>query len=293
MVLDGFYGVTGTNRPILFEEDDTRAIIGNAIATATAAVTGSYAGTASPSAVRTRRTSRSSDRRSPGAGVGQDPTPITIFNNVANGTPSAAGVVTPNAVRVRFNAASTAPQIATAIATAINGAPAPFLTNATATGSQVDLSNVFNVNTAGTSPVITSQGSGPGGDITGMAWLNGTLYAVSDAGGLFIVNNPNSPTAASLTYVPSSAGLTGIAFSGLADASDERGQRPLCQPAFRQRHQRQPVCHGHVRHAAADLLRRLDGARDRRPCLGPGILADRLQPVARHQQPSKRCWARR
>ncbi|MCO6458585.1 MAG: tandem-95 repeat protein [Pirellulaceae bacterium] len=46
----------------------------------------------------------------------------------------------------------------------------------------------------------TNVGGGPGGIVAGLAVLNNVLYALSDTGGLFVVNNPLSNTA-SLTYI--------------------------------------------------------------------------------------------
>ncbi|HUU82465.1 MAG TPA: hypothetical protein VM243_03070, partial [Phycisphaerae bacterium] len=88
---------------------------------------------------------------------------------------------------------------------------------------------------------LQTAGEGPGGSITGMAWVGGRLYAVSDGGGLYEVVNPWSPGlspypnlppppppvdppdrlqaaggGARLRYIQSSEDiLTGIRFSGL------------------------------------------------------------------------------
>ncbi len=59
---------------------------------------------------------------------------------------------------------------------------------------------------------------GPGGDITGIAVMNGVMYAVSNAGGLYTVSGYNGlGEAATATYVQASAqDLWGINFQGLA-----------------------------------------------------------------------------
>jgi parallel beta-helix repeat protein len=59
---------------------------------------------------------------------------------------------------------------------------------------------------------------GPGGDITGIAVMNGVMYAVSNAGGLYTVSGYNGiGEAATANYVQSSAqDLWGINFQGLA-----------------------------------------------------------------------------
>ena len=46
----------------------------------------------------------------------------------------------------------------------------------------------------------TNTGGGPGGTITGLSILDGVLYALTDTGGLFMVNDPLSDSA-SLTYI--------------------------------------------------------------------------------------------
>ena len=62
---------------------------------------------------------------------------------------------------------------------------------------------------------MTTQGDGPGGKVTGLTVLpNGAIFAVSDQGGLYRINNPTG--AASATYIASSEhDLLGLAFSGL------------------------------------------------------------------------------
>jgi hypothetical protein len=61
-------------------------------------------------------------------------------------------------------------------------------------------------------------GAAPGGDITGMAFIEDTLYAISDAGGLFVIENPlGIGTSAQLRYISTSApALQGKDFQGLA-----------------------------------------------------------------------------
>lgn len=72
---------------------------------------------------------------------------------------------------------------------------------------------------------FSAAGEGPGGQVTGIAEVNGRLYAVSDNGGFYVVNNPTSAsprfdnslvTGATTTYVRNSADdLVGIQFAGL------------------------------------------------------------------------------
>ncbi len=116
--------------------------------------------------------------------------------------------------------------VATQIANTINNYqtanPGTFSTRATLPGgAQVDLTNASSVTTnapvVGTAPVVTSAGSGPGGDITGLAWSSDNLhlYAVSDQGGFYEVLNPDDPNLAQLSYIPAAIGLAGIPFAGL------------------------------------------------------------------------------
>ena len=58
------------------------------------------------------------------------------------------------------------------------------------------------------------RGLAPGGKITGLEFIDGTMYAVSDAGGLFIVNDFEG-TDAFASYVDSSVRLQGENFAGL------------------------------------------------------------------------------
>ena len=62
---------------------------------------------------------------------------------------------------------------------------------------------------------LITTGEGPGGTITGITPMGGTLWAVSDAGGLFQVNGQFSPNATT-TYIDTSEDdLLGIQFTGL------------------------------------------------------------------------------
>ena len=59
-------------------------------------------------------------------------------------------------------------------------------------------------------------GAAPGGTITGIAFVGSTMYAVTNTGGLFRVNNPATPYNATATYIASSAqDLQGINFTAL------------------------------------------------------------------------------
>ena len=64
-------------------------------------------------------------------------------------------------------------------------------------------------------------GGASGGTITGIAFVGNTMYAVTDAGRLFRINNPTSPRFATAQYIASSAqDLDGIHFSALVAGPD-------------------------------------------------------------------------
>lgn len=77
-------------------------------------------------------------------------------------------------------------------------------------------------------PPFKLAGAAPGGLITGMAFVGNTLFAVSDAGGLYRVVNPTAPMGAFLVYVDTAFDLLGINFQALA-----AGPRNLAGGAFR------------------------------------------------------------
>ncbi|MFP6752850.1 MAG: hypothetical protein VB855_14310, partial [Pirellulaceae bacterium] len=134
------------------------------------------------------------------------------------------------AVQVPFLASDTAEDIAQKMTTALNGQTIP----STQDGTVVRLDPPATVVPPIDSP-LRIGGRAPGGDITGMAFIGNTLYAVSNrsfdlrdpttpddddlgGGGLFVVNNPlGIVQSASLDYVNTSAPfLQTIDFQGLA-----------------------------------------------------------------------------
>jgi len=117
-------------------------------------------------------------------------------------------------IAVDFFAEDTAETIATRLAQIISTAGFAGL-NAIANGNLVVLNGASVVNTTGSSRTV---GVAPGGNITGIAGIDGTLYAVSDAGGLYSVpaNRLDSVFAGNIgTYVSSSFQLNGLRFTGL------------------------------------------------------------------------------
>lgn len=123
-------------------------------------------------------------------------------------------------VAIPFAANDTAAQVAQRIATAINGAGIGVL--AGANNTVVTMSGLARF-TAADLP-LQLAGAAPGGDITGMAIVTqstpggsfGRLFAVSDAGGLYEILNPEVPRGAVLDYIDTATDLLGIQFVGLA-----------------------------------------------------------------------------
>ncbi len=117
-------------------------------------------------------------------------------------------------IAVNFLAEDTADTIATRISQTINTSGFAGLT-AAAQGNIVQLVGAEAQSATGTAKLI---GVAPGGLITGVAGIAGTLYAVSDTGGLFTV--PSSALLSNFpgniaTYVNSSYALRGIHFTSL------------------------------------------------------------------------------
>lgn len=142
---------------------------------------------------------------------------------VANpGNPTGAfgdGAVTPGSTGIGFLASDTAATIAARVAAAINQAAIGTISASPSGRSVTFVDAILNrseVESAG-SP-IRLAGVAPGGLITGITMIGNQLFAVSDAGGLFVVNNPNINTAvqgAIGSYVTSATDLLGINFTGL------------------------------------------------------------------------------
>ena len=117
-------------------------------------------------------------------------------------------------VGVNFLAQDTAETIAQRIVQAINTAGFVGL-NSVAQNNIVQLGGAAAQSATGSTRLI---GIAPGGTVTGIAGINGTLFAVSDAGGLYRVSSGalqgNSPGNIA-SYVTTSYALNGIQFTGL------------------------------------------------------------------------------
>ena len=124
---------------------------------------------------------------------------------------SDGNIVDPTAVSVSFLAEDTAVDIAQKAMNAI--ATAGF--TVTASGGIVELDPTGNALFSGAQTPLRVGGGGPGGDITGLAFIGSQMYAVSDAGGFYRVIAPMSANA-QLEYIgTSAAALQGINFAGL------------------------------------------------------------------------------
>ncbi|QDV27539.1 GEVED domain-containing protein [Aureliella helgolandensis] len=122
-----------------------------------------------------------------------------------------SGATRPGFIVIKALATDTAETTASRIATAINDLGTVGL-SATTSGDNVQLFGA----TIGNAGPLSAAGIAPGGLVTGIATIGNTLYAVSDAGGLYQVNSPSSTRTGNIaTYVQSSYDLVGIQFTGL------------------------------------------------------------------------------
>lgn len=147
---------------------------------------------------------------------------------------SAGGVAGGN-VPVQVLASDTAETVAARIAQAVNASMIPGL-SAVANGELVRLTG----GTVQISGPLSTAGIAPGGIIKGTALVGSTLYAVSDAGGLYRVQlnqdgtarRVNGPTGNVATYVASSYNLDGINFTGLSVGPAHASDGTLSQILF-------------------------------------------------------------
>ncbi len=151
---------------------------------------------------------------------------------------------TPGSFLVTVLASDTAAQVAIRIVDAINGSGLPGLiaaVNPTAS-DRVQLGNASTFQLTGP---LSAFGVAPGGIVTGIAMLGNNvipnnspgafsrMYAVSDAGGLYFVDNPLSFAGGNVaTYVTTSYELTGIQFTGLVEGPVHAEHGALAQTLF-------------------------------------------------------------
>lgn len=125
-------------------------------------------------------------------------------------------------------ASDTAASVAARIVKTINNAGIPNL-SATLNGDQVQLIGVVVANQG----PLAQVGVAPGGIVTGIAMVGSTMFAVSDAGGLYAVQNPTSFSTGNVaTYISSSFDLIGIEFSGLVEGPAHTQNGELSQILF-------------------------------------------------------------
>lgn len=125
-----------------------------------------------------------------------------------------SGNVGSGRISVDFLAEDTAETIALRLAQALNSAGFAGL-SAVAVNNEVQLVNAQVTAATGSARRV---GIAPGGTVTGIAQVNGDLFAVSDQGGLYRVSSDrlSSNFAGNIAdYVSSSYNLTGIQFTGL------------------------------------------------------------------------------
>jgi GEVED domain/Dockerin type I domain/Bacterial pre-peptidase C-terminal domain len=128
---------------------------------------------------------------------------------------SSGGTVTPGAIPISFLAQDTDETIATRVASAINAQAIAGVT------AQVNGRNViitFARFEAVSNPLKAADVA-PGGTVTGIAVVGGSMFAVSDNGGLYRIGNPTASAGIAGgqigSYVRSSSDLLGITFTGL------------------------------------------------------------------------------
>ncbi|MEZ6075719.1 MAG: hypothetical protein R3C56_08585 [Pirellulaceae bacterium] len=151
----------------------------------------------------------------------------------------AAGVLTslgnpgtPGSALVPVLASDTAQVVAQRIVDAINSSGFPGLVAAVnpAATDRVQLGGGATLENSGP---LAGYGVAPGGIITGNAFINGQMYAVSDKGGLYVVNNPLGFGGGNVgDYLEGSYDLKGIQFSGLVEGPVHAQNGDLAQILF-------------------------------------------------------------
>ncbi|MCC7334890.1 MAG: pre-peptidase C-terminal domain-containing protein [Pirellulaceae bacterium] len=139
---------------------------------------------------------------------------------------------TPGSALVPVLASDTAQVVAQRIVDAINSSGFPGLVAAVnpAATDRVQLGGGATLENSGP---LAGYGVAPGGIITGNAFINGQMYAVSDKGGLYVVNNPLGFGGGNVgDYLEGSYDLKGIQFSGLVEGPVHAQNGDLAQILF-------------------------------------------------------------
>ena len=149
-------------------------------------------------------------------------TATNITNLIARNivTQTGASGVTTGSTGVRFLVSDTGEAIAIRIQQVVNSTPSISSAGITATTSQNAV--IFqNANLNGSNGSVDASFAlgnlPPGGLVTGVAMVGSSLYAVSSAGGLYIVSNPLATVQGRIGgYVSSASALIGLNFTGLS-----------------------------------------------------------------------------
>lgn len=145
-----------------------------------------------------------------------------ITNLEARNFVSLSGVtgVTAGSTPVRFLVSDTAEAIAIRIEQAVNASSGLQAAGVTADAQQdivIFQNAVLNGGNGTVDPSFSVGGVPPGGIVRGLAVLGGSLYAVSDNGGLYVINNPTATVQGPIgNYVASATDLLGLNFTGLS-----------------------------------------------------------------------------
>ena len=196
----GDHALSGVGQEINIEENDANALFGQNMASAFASISSIDLG------LDGHRINFL------GANSGSFTTPINRGVFIDQNSDGTTGVDSSgaNRISVPFLAQETNIEIAARILAALAQTGIPAIQN----GSIIELTGPGVVDIA--QAPLRIGGTAPGGDITGMAFIGNTLYAVSDAGGFYTIDNPMSDNATANYISSSAADLQGINFQGLA-----------------------------------------------------------------------------
>ncbi|MBT5599923.1 MAG: hypothetical protein HOJ62_14985, partial [Planctomycetaceae bacterium] len=198
--ITGDYSITGVGREISIEENDTATLFGQNMVNAFGTISSIELG------LDGQRINFL------GANIGSFTTPVNRGVFVDQNSDGTTGINTggANRIGVPFLAEDTNVEIAARILAALTQTGIPAIQN----GSIVELTGPGVVDIA--QDPLRIGGTAPGGDITGMAFIGNTLYAVSDAGGFYTIDDPMSQNATANYITTSAADLQGINFQGLS-----------------------------------------------------------------------------
>ena len=198
--ISGDHTTTGAGQSINIEENDTNALFGQKMASAFSSISSIEMGL---DGHRINFLGANSGSFTTGVNRG------VFVNQNGDGTTGvdSSGA---NRISVPFLAHDSNVEIASRILAALAQTGTPAILN----GSIIELTGNGVVDIA--QAPLRIGGTAPGGDVTGMAFIGNTLYAVSDAGGLYTVENPMTDTASANYIASSAADLQGINFQGLS-----------------------------------------------------------------------------